>query len=214
MIADKQCIFFDLDGVLVATRSLHSIAFREALSEVGIPLTEAEHQAVFNGLPTSRKISLLRNQYKIDREMELQIDRLKQRKTQLLIETNVKKDLDLIRDLSLLRSRKKLAVCSNARRETLDLVIDRMEIRSCFDLLLSQEEVNEPKPSPAIYLSALKYFEVQASQCLVVEDSPHGVLAAQNAGIDVIVVENPLQVKSQLTIWNQSSENSSLCSDL
>jgi len=64
------------------------------------------------------------------------------------------------------------------------------EIRAC-DFVASRDDVEHSKPDPEIYLLAAKELDVFPSECLVVEDSPLGVLAAQNAGLSVVAVSTP-----------------------
>lgn len=54
-----------------------------------------------------------------------------------------------------------------------------------FAIMLTRENVENIKPHPEMYLKALQHFDVQAEDCLIIEDSLIGVEAANNAGIDV-----------------------------
>ena len=55
-----------------------------------------------------------------------------------------------------------------------------------FAIILTRENVENIKPHPEVYLNALQHFEIEAKDCLIVEDSLIGVEAANNAGIDVV----------------------------
>ncbi|OTG76632.1 haloacid dehalogenase [Acinetobacter sp. ANC 4169] len=57
-----------------------------------------------------------------------------------------------------------------------------------FDSMLTRENVENIKPHPEMYLKALQHFDVQAEDCLIIEDSLIGVEAANNAGIDVVAI--------------------------
>ena len=63
-----------------------------------------------------------------------------------------------------------------------------------FALLLTRENVQNIKPHPEVYFNALQHFQVQAADCLIIEDSLIGVEAANNAGIDVIAVYDQYSV--------------------
>ncbi|WP_216935448.1 MULTISPECIES: HAD family phosphatase [unclassified Acinetobacter] len=64
----------------------------------------------------------------------------------------------------------------------------KLSFNDDFALLLTRENVKNIKPHPEVYLNALQQFQIQAEDCLIIEDSLIGVEAANNAGIDVIAV--------------------------
>src|SRR3990167_10373476 len=59
----KLCCF-DLDNCLVFTAKIHFESLNKAINEVapGLEITEGEHDAIYNGLPTKRKLELLNSQ--------------------------------------------------------------------------------------------------------------------------------------------------------
>lgn len=63
--------------------------------------------------------------------------------------------------------------------------LDRFEVFACGD------EVPAPKPDPAVYLLALDRLGLSAEQVIAVEDAPHGVAAAQGAGLQCVAIPNP-----------------------
>ena len=76
----------------------------------------------------------------------------------------------------------KLAICTLYSRRMLDKIIIDCSL-NCFDLLLSDEDVKNPKPSPDIYLKAIERLGVNRDETLVIEDSSTGIKAGKNAGI-------------------------------
>ena len=57
-----------------------------------------------------------------------------------------------------------------------------------FDLIIGKEEIKNKKPAPDVYLYALNYFNADANECIVFEDSLQGLQAASAAGIETINV--------------------------
>ena len=76
----------------------------------------------------------------------------------------------------------KLAICTLSSRDMLNNFISDNGLNE-FDLLLSDEDVKNPKPSPDIYLKAIERFGVNRDETLVIEDSSTGIKAGKNAGI-------------------------------
>ena len=88
------------------------------------------------------------------------------------------------------------AVCSGALRAEIDLCCRTMGIADYFLTKVTARDVVHGKPDPQGYLMALEQLrelmgrDLQASKCVVFEDSPHGVAAAKDAGMHVIAVTN------------------------
>jgi beta-phosphoglucomutase-like phosphatase (HAD superfamily) len=61
-----------------------------------------------------------------------------------------------------------------------------------FAILKTGDQVARTKPAPDLYLAALDALGVRADQAIALEDSPHGVRSAQNAGIFCVAVPNQL----------------------
>jgi beta-phosphoglucomutase len=57
-----------------------------------------------------------------------------------------------------------------------------------FNTIIASEDVTQGKPSPEGYLLTARKLNVFPDKCLVIEDSPHGIMAAKNAGMNVIAL--------------------------
>lgn len=57
-----------------------------------------------------------------------------------------------------------------------------------FSLVLTRENVQNIKPHPEVYLKVLEHFEIEAKDCLIIEDSLIGVEAANHAGLEVVAI--------------------------
>jgi beta-phosphoglucomutase len=97
-----------------------------------------------------------------------------------------------------LAQRLPLAVASGALREEIEMILTGVGLRKCFQVIISAEDVAEGKPHPEIFVKALRELNrvgarnepIRSSECLVVEDSKEGVLAAHRAGIKCLAVAN------------------------
>ncbi len=86
----------------------------------------------------------------------------------------------------------KLAIASSSPHAWVEGHLRRRGVFEAFDVIRCREDVSEVKPSPALFLAALRGLGVRAEQTVVFEDSPNGVLAARRAGIFVVAVPNPV----------------------
>lgn len=69
-----------------------------------------------------------------------------------------------------------------------------------FDLILTKENVVNKKPHPEIYLKVLAYFNASSEECLVFEDSLHGVMSSKNVGIETINIYDEFSDSDRLRI--------------
>ena len=86
----------------------------------------------------------------------------------------------------------KTAIASSSRREWVMDHFKRLGISEYFSVLKNSDDVENIKPSPDIYLEAIKDLGVQNSEAVAVEDSFIGVKAAKNAGLFCIFIPNSL----------------------
>jgi HAD superfamily hydrolase (TIGR01509 family) len=88
-----------------------------------------------------------------------------------------------------------LGVASNAVRKTVDLMLQRANLRQYLDFVLSNQDVGRPKPDPEIYRTAMLRAGVDADECVVVEDNHHGIESATRAGAHVLRVSSVSEVQ-------------------
>ncbi len=81
-----------------------------------------------------------------------------------------------------------MAIGSAAIPFNIDFVLDNLHIRNRFSAIVSADDVVISKPHPETYLKAAKLLGVQPNECIVFEDAPKGVEAAQNAGMKAVVL--------------------------
>ena len=94
--------------------------------------------------------------------------------------------IDFIRSLK--ENHIKTAVATAAPKVNLDFLLEHIDLRNDFDVLIDDSEVDKGKPDPEIYLKAAEKLGFSPELCLVFEDSLAGIQAAINAGIKVIGV--------------------------
>lgn len=80
------------------------------------------------------------------------------------------------------------ALVTATRREHLELSHSQTGILDFFDFIVTLEDVAQSKPSPEGYLLAAQKLNVSPEKCLVIEDSPRGMVAGKTAGMTVWAV--------------------------
>ncbi len=82
----------------------------------------------------------------------------------------------------------KKAIATTTKRELAKQHLDRLDLFDRFDYIICGDEVKNRKPHPEIYQRVLEKMEFGASEALVLEDSPYGVMSAYNAKIDCLMI--------------------------
>lgn len=193
-----KAVIFDMDGVLIEAKDWHYEAFNRALDLFGYAISRLDHLSTYDGLPTRRKLELLTLEHGLPRELHGFINELKQMYTVGFVHTNCKPRFVHQYALSRLKSDGyRLGVASNAIRSSVELMLAKAELDGYFELTLSNEDVERPKPHPEIYLWSCQRLGVDVSEALVIEDNENGVKAAIDSGAHVLVVENVEEVNHE-----------------
>src|SRR5699024_4142239 len=96
---------------------------------------------------------------------------------------------DLIKVLDMLAAKNiDCYVASSSNIETVEYLLETTGIRKYFKGVLGGDQVENAKPDPEIYLKVVADFNLDKEKTIVLEDSIHGVNAAYQAGLDVIMV--------------------------
>lgn len=190
-----KAILFDMDGVLIDARDWHYEALNKALGYFGLAISRYDHLVTFDGLPTRRKLELLSIESGLPAALHPFINELKQSFTMDLVQQRCRPIFQHEYALSHLKADGYLlAVASNSIRSSVEVMMDRANLRRYLDLLLSNEDVSKAKPDPEIYLKAAAALGLHPADCLVIEDNVNGIAAARGAGAPVLVVDNVFDV--------------------
>jgi HAD superfamily hydrolase (TIGR01509 family) len=211
-MAEIKAIIFDQDGVIIDTeRDGHRVAFNETFKEFGFNVewdVEKYHELLQIAGGKERMKHHLQTegfgrQVKAE-EVDDLIKKLHKRKTEIfvqLIETGrlplrpgVKRLMTEAMEKGLI-----LGVCTTSNEKAAHTVAYQILKDIRFNFVLAGDIVSKKKPDPEIYLLALKETGLQPEECIVVEDSRNGVLAAKAAGMHVVATTNVYTEKEDLS---------------
>lgn len=198
----NKLYIFDLDGVLVDACEWHRVALNEALQEVcNYEISLEDHYKTFNGIPTRVKLRRLSEMGKIPASSHDSVYMAKQLTTIEIIKRNAFFRPEKVEMIKLLKSRGDLVACyTNSIRETAELMLEKTGILELFDFVLTNQDVENPKPDPEGYVFLMDHFGFSEEDTFIIEDSPKGLAAARSSGANIIQVENPDQVNIDLFI--------------
>ena len=182
-----RTVIFDMDGVIVDTEPVHKYAYDQHFKELNIEVSE-EMYSTFTGNSTRNVFQKIKSHYNLKHEVEDLI----LRKRFLFNEAfDTKPDLDLITGVLDLIKRLyakniQLILASSASNSTIDRVFNRFDLDQYFTHKVSGEDFPQSKPHPAIFLHAASLSIAPKDNCIVIEDSTNGIIAANAAGIKCV----------------------------
>ncbi len=181
-----RAVIFDLDGVIVDTMNLHFEAAEEVLNEAGANVTK-EGLKKFDTTRSSdafKKILEGKSEGEVKKLVEEKYRRLSKMVPRL-------KPYPGFNGLfAAVSAKHKTAVVSSSVRSFVESVLAHIGVRGKISAVFGGDDVPAGKPSPDGYLMAAKALKVKPEECLVIEDSIYGVMAAKRAGMKCVAVTN------------------------
>ena len=178
-----RAVLWDMDGTLVDSEEFHWLSWRDTMAVEGIPITHDQFAVTFG----QRNDSILPRWLGADAVVD-RIQRVGDAKEELYRRLVRERGLaplpgaaEWVRRLQ--QENWRQAVASSAPRANLDVVLEVIGLRGCFQAIVSAEDVTAGKPDPQVFLTAASRLAVPPSQCVVVEDAAAGVEAARRAGM-------------------------------
>src|SRR4051812_39271019 len=185
-----KAILWDNDGVLVDTEHLYRDATREVLATVGVHLTDEHYRELFltqNSGAWHFAAELGHSESAIE---AMRKDRDK-RYGKLLAARNhaIAGVEDVLREL---HGRYAMAIVTSSQRTHFDIIHSATGFLRYFDFVLAREDYANSKPDPEPYRTAIERMGLTPDECIAVEDTPRGLIAATGAGLRCIVIPNLL----------------------
>ena len=183
-----RAILWDNDGVLVDTEGLYFQAGHEVLATQGVELTHRDfaEQSLKKGLSV---FDFLPDQ---DAELIEELRLKRNARYSALLAEGVPVIDGVVETLKTFHGRVQMGIVTGSLRDHFDIVHAQTNLLPFFDFVLVREDYEEAKPHPDAYLTAMRLHGLQPDDCVVVEDSERGCVAAAVAGLRVLAVPNAL----------------------
>lgn len=195
----RWAFIFDMDGLMLDSERITNQAWQSAAADFGYDLTDA---MMLECVGCSPVISEFIQKKFMGQDYPYQ--KIRERKAGYFEESVSKNGLPikkgLLELLDLLESKQiRKAVASSTEQPYVNQRLKTTSLFQRFDAIVSGSEVEKVKPDPALFLEAARLISSDPKRCLVLEDTPFGVKAADAAGMPVILVPDLAPIPAEIS---------------
>lgn len=180
-----KCLLFDFDGTLADTRGAILQTLRETLEKFGDP-PKGEIESSLLGLPLKEifaKISGVRDSAFLDKCVKIYREEFPRNCGGVFLFPGVRETLGALREMGIV-----LAITSSRGRNSLLELVDMLEVRGFFAVIIGEEDVDRPKPAADAAQLALAKLAMPREAALAVGDTIYDIGMGQAAGVKTCAV--------------------------
>jgi len=180
-----QGLIFDFDGTLADTMPLHWKAWGRVMDKHGFTITEERFYGL-GGVPARDIIRMLAEEQGVEVDLPEAIRDKGQFYLDVLPEAElIEITMEIVREH---HGKLPMAIATGGSRHIVTQVIEKLGIGHFFDALVTNEDIENQKPAPDIFLEAARRIGVAPDQCRANEDTDIGMQAIRTAGMEAVDV--------------------------
>lgn len=183
-----KAVIFDMDGILIDSEPIWHEAEIEVFGRAGLAVTVQDCLKT-QGLRVDEVVDYwyrrqpwqgLSKDQVAEQIVEAVISGVREKGT--LIQ-GAGQALDFVRSLDI-----PVALASSSSYALIEAVVDKFDIKKCFDVIYSAQDEPLGKPHPGVYITTAEKINTPADQCVAIEDSINGVVSAKAAKMACIAM--------------------------
>jgi HAD superfamily hydrolase (TIGR01509 family) len=186
-----KALIFDMDDTLVNTSPLHKESLDIILKRYNVDLNQIPSNIMkkFFGKKDSEIIKEIIKYFSLDLSVKNIIEEREEIIKKML--KNVEPMPGLNKLLKFLRSSDyKIALATLSPKRHVDIILEKIQMKDIFVAIVTGEEITKGKPDSEMFLIVLKKLRLKPEECIAIEDSTNGIIAAKRASMKVIGVVN------------------------
>lgn len=188
-----EAVIFDMDGLLIDSEPLWQEAEIQIFKRVNIILTR-ELCLQTKGLRIDEVVNYWFLRYPWTNLTKQEVEDLIVAKVIELIQLKGEPLAGVNHAVSFVRQKQvKIALASSSSLPIIQAALQKLDLTDIFTAIYSAESETWGKPHPGVYLTTANKLQVAPQNCLALEDSLNGVLAAKSAQMKCIAIPEPLQ---------------------
>ena len=201
-------VIFDMDGVLIDTEKHYNAAWCQAATEAGFPFTR-EHALLLRSCEAKEGEKLMQGIFGPSFDYYAIRERRRELVRERLAQYGLEKKPGVEETLRFLRAKGiKTAVATATALDITKSHLTTIGVCDLFDSIVSAKNVAHGKPEPDVYLYACEQIGERPQDCMAVEDSPNGIMAAYRAGLRTVMVPDLTEPDEDLTKYLYACVNS------
>ncbi|ADY54180.1 HAD-superfamily hydrolase, subfamily IA, variant 3 [Pseudopedobacter saltans DSM 12145] len=184
-----EAYLFDLNGTIIDDMHFHARAWESILNkDLGANLTYDEVVLQMYGKNAELLERVFGKGHFTQEEMDrISLDKEKRYQDEFRPHLKLIDGLDMFLEKAY-QAGIKMAIGSAAIPFNIDFVLDNLNLRKYFGAIVSADDVHKSKPDPETFTKAAEQLDIPFERCLVFEDAPKGIEAAQNATMDALCI--------------------------
>ncbi|MHB8261126.1 MAG: hexitol phosphatase HxpB [Bacteroidia bacterium] len=191
-----KAVIFDMDGVIIDSEPLWRRAMIRIFNAGGLPFTESDCR-VTTGMRIDQVISFWNKKETFTTNEELVKNNIEDHLCGLIASEGkamkgLHQSLNIIADNNII-----LALATSSSKKLIDCVLQVLKIEKYFTQLQSAEHLTYGKPHPEVFLKCAEAIDTNPHDCLVIEDSLNGIIAAKAAGMSVVAIPEEHHINNQ-----------------
>ena len=189
---NRDTVIFDMDGVIFDTERIYLDIWKKIYPKHGYEMT-LEFYLTLIGRDRKTCIKLLSDHFGNNFPGEKIFAECDEALKKAIDNGQVPMKTGALEIINYLKSNDyKIAIATSSPRHKLDMQLKIHSLQNIFDAIICADDVERSKPDPDIFLKAAKKLNKRPEQCIVIEDSPSGIIAAYSAQMLPFHVEDLL----------------------